>query len=167
MDQRSTDMIRSSGRARWRADATDRRERGVSDQRGRRLTGRPQHQGAQALFVGTQRQKTRARIVICGSESLDQGRTVAMGRAGLNYLVAGVPSSARRGHRRRGRHDHQVGWGRWGGLERVQRAWRTPWSTTGHKKGTREGRTTEGKCSRRVGQLRQGIPAEEGRFQAS
>jgi hypothetical protein len=58
------------------------------------LTSHAQCQGAQALTGGTQRQSAWAQTVIRGSEPMDQGRTVAMGRMGLNYLVAGVTSSA-------------------------------------------------------------------------
>jgi hypothetical protein len=58
-----------------------------------RLTSRAQRQGAQALTGGTQRQSTRARTIIRGSEPLDQGQTVVMGHAGLNNLVAGIASS--------------------------------------------------------------------------
>jgi hypothetical protein len=94
-DRRSTAKIRSRRRAHGRGRAASANRRGrVSATRGEgRLTSRAQRQGAQALTGGTQRQSARARTVIRGSEPLDQGQTVAMGHAGLNYLEAGVASS--------------------------------------------------------------------------
>jgi hypothetical protein len=61
------------------------------------LTSRAQRQGGAGVDRRAQGHSARARTVIRGSEPLDQGQTVAMGRAGLYSSVTGVaPSTATR-----------------------------------------------------------------------
>jgi hypothetical protein len=91
LDRKWTAEIRSRIE---RAGAADKRGRGVSDLRGRwadQSGPAPGGAGANRRDLEAERAGTNRypQIIAAGS-----GQTVAMGRAGLNNLVAGVASSA-------------------------------------------------------------------------